>query len=151
MIIEKGVMNSVTLREFNWEVTLNDWAIGRLGADHVWGVTDCVSLIGQALTIMYGYDVLALSPWDTRAGLITRVEAAGGVQALAAKHAHRVVRRRVYSGDIALLPELDQILGWAACVVAGGVYLLSTPGVPIYALRLNRLPANAEIWRPDAC
>ena len=50
----------------NWDVALHRWASSIAGQPYVWGRTDCGTLVRDALSVMYGADLLeAFDRYDT--------------------------------------------------------------------------------------
>jgi hypothetical protein len=135
------------MRQVNWDTWLIEWAEVLIDMPHIWGQTDCLSLVSRALIIMYGYDVMELPKWDSREGLIGVVEAAGGPVELARQFGYRIPRRRAMTGDVALVEGGDSVLGFSASMVVSHLIIVAAPERNIQAVPLKQLSSDAQIWR----
>lgn len=106
-------------RQRDWRAQLHRWARQQLGAPFVWGETDCASLARQALTVMFGEDLLPELPrWSTaREAVAVLAQHGAGVGLLVALGAQEVSLSFIRAGDIVVTEEVEETVGHAAYMV----------------------------------
>lgn len=116
----------------NWDVKLAEWANQRLGLPFEWGRTDCVSLVREALGIMYPDEFYVELPiWSDKEEAKVAMKQVGGIRgkllSLGAKE-HPILFAQ--SGDILVFRPDEEDEGCG--IVIGANYISVIPGAEVF-------------------
>jgi hypothetical protein len=137
------------IREENWDIRLFHWGNSVVGKPFRWGVTDCASLVIDAMEVMYGVDVFpGVERWRSlrKAVRVLRdvgslgdfFEDSGGVQ---------VPLAFAQSGDIVLASGLDNDNLPRMGVICNGTVIYSKRDRGVVCCRISDLEKGTQLWR----
>jgi hypothetical protein len=140
----------------NWRSLLRTWADEQIGRPFVWGETDCCALTRGALSVMFGFDVVARQLGELRwtrsveayrvfhrlGGDINRVFAGFGAE-------ERMFARSTRAGDLIVVPSDERVGRFCVLVSVDGINecLLSTRDAGVIAAPLAAVTGgDARVW-----
>ena len=139
------------MRIRNWDVAVVAWATKLRGAQFVWGLTDCGTLVRRMSARMYGEEVFALERWKSARGMKTIVARAGGVVAILDSVGDELNIRYATTGDVVVRPDGCPITGLdSVMAVVNGKVLLATPGEVLRLEPISELVEGMRVWRIHA-
>ena len=139
------------MRIRNWDIAVIDWATRLRGAQFVWGLTDCGTLVRRMTTCMYGEDIFMLERWKSARAMKNIVEKAGGVVAILESVGSELNVRYASTGDVIVRPGGCPITGLDSVMpVVNSRVLLATPGEPLCLEPIVGLVEGMHAWRIHA-
>lgn len=134
------------MRVPNGDAVLRAWAVTLLGADYVWGQSDCLSLVTAGLQQLYPVPLPLPTYPSKRAALRALVDTPSLItDTLRALGATPYVLPFAQTGDV-LVPPVD-LLEPTVLLCLGGMSLTASPALGVHLAPTLALPPATRAWR----
>lgn len=139
------------MRIRNWDLAVVAWATKLEGAQFVWGLTDCGTLVRRMTARMYGDDIFELDRWKSARGMKSIVGRAGGVAVILDRVGDEVNIHYATTGDVIVQPDGCPITGLdSVMAVINGRVLLAKPTKTLRLEPIVGLVEDLRVWRIHA-
>ena len=136
------------MRIRNWDVAVVEWATRLEGAQFVWGLTDCGTLVRRMASLMYGEDIFVLDRWKSARGAQVVVARAGSVAAILDAVGDELNVRYASTGDVIVQPGGCSVTGFdSVMAVVDGRVFVATPNKPLKLELITALVGGMRAWR----
>ena len=126
-----------------WDVDLEQWAAGLIGAPFRWGVTDCASLVIKGQRLIYGVDVFRVPKYKSKAKALRTLVDVKSLRVVLKSYARQVGRRFLQAGDIVLVRKGCSELETDGLLLVVRDYALATsPAAGVISVPLDAIPTK---------